>query len=674
MASWSFSLGMLVFAIESICGCVLIGSTSADAVRRWETIDLFVRSFMPGGWLTFSLVFSRGNQREFLARSRVLLVAVYLLPVVAAFALRGPAVEVEPVVESPSELWIGFGSVASILNGCFLVSSVAILMNVEKTFRAAVGTMQWRIKFLTLGLAVIFGATIYTRSQTLLFSGHQVPLLNVEAAALLIGCSLIALGYFRSGFGEIDVYPSRTVLHTSLTVLLAGGYLFVVGVLAEVVARYGGAGSFRLQSVFVLVAVSLLGVLLLSDRLRQKTQNFISRHFRRPQHDFRRIWGLFTDTIASAVDDRGICAASARSLSSTFNALSVSFWLFDDRHERLVLAASTAQSERAGSLAETSIPIASMENPPLPLLRPFDLERSREPWGDSLRSATAGEFKQGGHRLCVPLVAREHWLGVAILADRVSGIPYTTEELDLLQCIGDQVATALLNAKLTGEIMRGRELEVFRTMSAFFVHDLKNVASTLTLMLQNLPRHFDSAEFREDALRGIGKTVARMNELIRRLGALRDKLEINTSPLNLNDVVEETLATTVLPPTVRVRRQAEPLSSVVGDREQLQSVITNLLLNAADAAGAEGELSVETTARDGWATISVRDNGCGMSADFMRDSLFRPFQSTKKNGLGIGMFQSRMIVEAHHGSIQVTSELGAGTTFRVLLPTEPSRK
>ena len=104
-----------------------------------------------------------------------------------------------------------------------------VLTNIERTFRAAVGTMRWRIKFLVLGLAVIFGACIYTRSQALLFSDYSPSQLSVEATALLIGCVLITAAYVRSGFGEIDVYPSRAVLHTSITVLLTGAYLFVVG-------------------------------------------------------------------------------------------------------------------------------------------------------------------------------------------------------------------------------------------------------------------------------------------------------------------------------------------------------------------------------------------------------------------------------------------------------------
>jgi hypothetical protein len=115
-----------------------------------------------------------------------------------------------------------------------LLGSVLILMNLERTLRSAVGTGRWRIKFLVLGLGVIFGVRIYARSQALLYSGHMLALGNLETGGLLLGCLLMGAAYFRRGFGEVDVYPSRAVLHTSLTVLLTGSYLLIVGLLAQI--------------------------------------------------------------------------------------------------------------------------------------------------------------------------------------------------------------------------------------------------------------------------------------------------------------------------------------------------------------------------------------------------------------------------------------------------------
>jgi signal transduction histidine kinase len=205
-------------------------------------------------------------------------------------------------------------------------------------------------------------------------------------------------------------------------------------------------------------------------------------------------------------------------------------------------------------------------------------------------------------------------------------------------------------------------------MSAFFVHDLKNAAASLNLMLQNLPVHFDDPAFREDALRGIGNIARRIDEMIGRLTTLRQRPDFKPVETDLNQIVSQALDNLDGMPHVELTRELQPLPRVLVDREQIQSVVTNLLLNARDALGPGGRIRVSTEDLGDSIVLSVADNGCGMSAAFLKDSLFRPFQSTKKNGLGIGMFQSRMIVETHRGTIRVESETGKGSTFQVSLP------
>jgi signal transduction histidine kinase len=200
------------------------------------------------------------------------------------------------------------------------------------------------------------------------------------------------------------------------------------------------------------------------------------------------------------------------------------------------------------------------------------------------------------------------------------------------------------------------------------VHDLKNAAASLNLMLKNLPAHFGDPAFREDALRGIGNTARRIDQMIDRLTALRQRPDFKPAGADLNQLVREVLGRLDGMPHVELTTELQPLPRVLVDREQIQSVVMNLVLNARDALRPGGRIHLRTEHGKGGVVLSVADNGCGMSAAFLRDSLFRPFQSTKKKGLGIGMFQSRMIVEAHGGRIRVESEPGKGSTFRVSLP------
>ncbi len=669
VASWLFGAGMLILALECLFDGLALSSDSATAARHWQAVVFGLHSLLPAAWLAFSITYSRGNYREFLHRWRLALLGALLVPTGIAAWCGGEFFQSIPLSEPPSNGWLAYGLGARALDVVLLVAAVLVLTNLEKTFRAAVGTTRWRIKFVVLGVGVIFGARIYTLSQALLYSGRDLSFAQIDVAAVLVGCTLIVLAWLRRGFAEIDIYPSTALLQSSVTVFLAGGYLCIVGLMARVLSRWGGLEDFQTQAFLVLVGIVALAVLLLSERFRQKVHLAVSRHFRAPEHDFRKIWTLLSERLIRVLDEPALCLAGGQLISETFNALSVTVWLLDERRNRITLGASTAHL----ASDEMSMEISASEFEAMALKLkafkvPFDLDALDAPWTTPLKKASTTQFRKGGHRICALLQAGDRLLGLAVLGDRVNGARYTAEEMDLLGCIGNQLAAGLLNLRLTEELMRAKELEAFQTMSAFFVHDLKNAASSLTLMLKNLPIHFADPEFREDALRGIASIVKHINHLIARLSSLRNKLELKSLEIDLNELVSETLRGLTGLQHVEMVTELRDLPKMIADREQLQTVLTNLFLNAGEAVGKEGRIAVETRQVDGRAILSVADNGCGMSGAFVRDSLFRPFHSTKKNGLGIGMFQSKMIIEAHRGSIHVESEPGKGTTFRLSFP------
>ncbi len=668
-AGWCFFAGMVVFGVQSLLAGLSLWTDELHEALRWLPAALIVKSFVPAAWLPFSLAYSRGGYREALARWKIPLVILVLLPIGLSLGFQEQLLELAVAGSADDVVELRLGWAAKALNVILLFASVWILMNLEQTFRSAVGTMRWRVKFVVLGLAVILGAHLYVLSQALVYSAHDPRWSGIESSGLLVGCVLLAAAYLRTGLGEIEVYPSRAVLRSSLTVLLAGSYLIIAGVLANVVRRFGGAESYQLEALAVLLGIAGLAVLLLSDRLRQRIHAFVDRHFTRAQHDSVRIWTEFSRRLANVKDQAGLCAVSARLVSETFEVLSVTIWLLGEPEEQLIAGASTAP--QPGETTAGSPPAVASSDVVAGLRKrssPFDLERVNEPWAEELRRLNPATFPNGGDRWCIPLGAGEQSLGVIVLADRVSGADYTVEQLQLLQCIADQVRSVLLNLRLTDEVARARELEAFRTMSAFFVHDLKNATASLNLMLKNLPAHLDDPEFRADAFRCVGNTTRRIDEMIGRLAALRQRPDFKPVEADLNQLVNETLETLDGMSHIELAKELQPLPMVLADREQIRSVVANLVLNALDALGTGGRIRLRTEQLGGRIVLSVTDNGCGMSAAFMRDSLFRPFQSTKKSGLGIGMFQARMIVEAHGGSIKVESEPGRGSTFQVILP------
>jgi putative PEP-CTERM system histidine kinase len=674
LASWSFAAGMALLALDSYVAGQTQRASQFDDVFHWLTLSLIIKSFVPAAWLFFSLTFSRGGYRETLTRWRIPLALAALLPVGLALGFQHQLVGIVAAGAEGEQLLLRLDPAGKALNIILLVAHVWILMNLEQTFRAAVGTKRWQIKFVVLGLAIVFGSRIYAQSQAILYSTYDVQWLGIESSGLLIGCAMLLAAYLRTGFAEIDVYPSRAVLSSSVTVLAAAGYLFIVGVLARVTGRLGGTENFQLQTLVVLLGMACLALLLLSDRLRQRVHGFVDRHFARAQHDSVKIWTRLSESLAHATDEAGLCASSVKLVSGTFEVLSVTIWLHDEQTDQLTAGATTApQPVETGAKGSLRRAPKSVVEGLRTRTAPFDLEGVADPWAVELRQLNATTFPNGGNRWCVPLRAGGRVLGLFVLADRVNGALYTAEEINLLHCIADQVSSVLANLRLAANVARSREMEAFRTMSAFFVHDLKNTAASLNLLLKNLPVHFDDPAFREDALRAVGNSARRIDDLIGGLSALRQQPRIKLADADLNQVVLAALDELGGMGEVQLTRELEPLPVILADQEQLRSVVTNLVLNAKDALGQGGWIRLRTAQVEGSVVLSVADNGCGMSEPFMRDSLFRPFQTTKKRGLGIGMFQTRMIVEAHGGSIRVESEAGKGSTFWVSLPIKEER-
>jgi putative PEP-CTERM system histidine kinase len=660
----SFAIGMLILAGESLVSGLITRATSNLEIIKWQNLWMMLASFVPAPWLLFSVCYARGDHEVSIRRWRAGVLGSLLIPCVLYLAANGAVLTVQPGTSQFRLPWAGVS-----LNLASIVGLVLILTNLERTFRGSVGIMRWRIKYMMLGLGVLFVFRLYSETQTLLYSTLEPTLQQVASGVLLLSCLLMSISLFRNKLFDVDVYPSHAVLYRSLTVLLTGIYLVVVGFVAQVVKYVGSELAFPFRAFLVLVALVALAVALLSERIRRQLHQFVSRHFRRPVYDYRQAWSTFTAQTGSKVDEGAFSRAVVTWMAETFRVLSVNVWILSDNKDRFRLGGSTALTESTAAELESegqdwSPLIRAMVARPLPV----DIDETTEQWVLGLRQLNPGFFPEAGNRVCMPLCAGDELLAVLILGDRVSGLPFSTEDLDLLKCVGDQVAAGLLRFQLSRRLLGAKELEAFQTMSAFFVHDLKNTASTLSLMLQNLRDHFGNPDFREDALRAVGRSVQHLDELIGRLSQLRQELRMNPEPKQLSAVVERAISQAGVMPQVEMRIDFQPIPDVQIDGEQFLKVVLNLILNARDAMDGRGQLRLGVSATNDWATLTVSDTGAGMSPEFIRKSLFRPFQTTKKRGLGIGMFQSKMIVDGHGGRMEVESTLGVGTTFRVHLP------
>ena len=366
---------------------------------------------------------------------------------------------------------------------------------------------------------------------------------------------------------------------------------------------------------------------------------------------------------------KDLCTNIVRMAYETLETPSISIWLTDEREEHLILGGSTVFSDKEGeNLKIIGESAKALIQATRQQASPMDLSGSTEGWIGDFKNSHGEALKESGINLIVPLGAAGRLVGLMTLGKKTSNEPYCFEDLELLKTVAGQAAANLLTLQLGERLQQAKEMEAFQVMSAFFMHDLKNLASRLSLVTQNLPIHFDNPDFRNDALRTIAQSLDKINGMCSRLSLLSQKLELQPREVDLNEVVENVLAG--LDSLLKTKPVADlnPLPKLILDPEQIQKVLTNLLLNAHEAIRNGGSIQVSTGQQGNFAALSVTDNGCGMSKEFINRLLFRPFQTTKKQGMGIGLFHSKKIIEAHQGRIEVESEEGKGSTFRALLP------
>jgi putative PEP-CTERM system histidine kinase len=240
------------------------------------------------------------------------------------------------------------------------------------------------------------------------------------------------------------------------------------------------------------------------------------------------------------------------------------------------------------------------------------------------------------------------------------------EVRDLLKTASRQAASYLGQIRATEALLEARKFDAFNRMSAFVVHDLKNLIAQLTLMLKNAKRHRDNPEFQRDMLSTVEHVVERMNRLMLQLRTGATPVE-KPRPVDLEPMVRRVCAAkAVLHPSLELKLRSGIFG--LGDEERLEHVVGHLIQNALDATAAGGTVSVRLERERDFARVEVIDTGVGMSAEFIRERLFKPFETTKKAGMGIGVYESAQYVSGLGGRIVIDSEPGRGTQVRLLLP------
>ncbi|MFT4873915.1 XrtA/PEP-CTERM system histidine kinase PrsK [Congregibacter sp.] len=543
----------------------------------------------------------------------------------------------------------------------WLLISVSGLLLVEQIYRNAKSTERWGLKFLCLSLGVVFAYDFFMYAEALLFRQLEAELWQARGAVNAIVVPWLAIAISRNRDWRMDVYVSRHVVFHSITLIGTGIYLICMALAGYFIKYLGGSWGGVLQVSFLAGAGVLLGTLLFSEALRARLRVYLSKNFFRNRYDYREEWLKFTAGLTSIQE--GPEDAIIRNLAPI--VLSEGGLLFQKENDNFRLKSSwrmELDTSHNFSADWGCLPSWLTQSGWV-----IDIDEWRKT-PDIYATLTLPQWLAGAKAawLVVPLFFQSDLEGILILRRTALKTSVNWEDRDLLKTAGRQAAALLAQQRTSQDLVEARQFDAFNRLSAYVIHDLKNILAQQSLMVANAKKHRDNPAFIDDMITTVDNSVKRMQRLMDQMrSGMRSASPATVELSTLLKLVIQTRQENLPKPLLNAHSSA----IVTADRERLTTVFGHLLQNAQEATEDDGEVVAELSTCDGMATIFIRDTGCGMSKDFIQHRLFKPFESTKGlTGMGIGAFESREYVRQLGGEITVSSEVGVGSQFSVSLP------
>jgi len=620
-------------------------SFSSSALFLFEVI----RSFF---WLYFVLsILNAGTSRVI---SNYAYIALYLLTSTAVLlALFGNAL-VENIASEYN---------LHLLALILLIYAIIGFVLIEQLYRNVQPEKRWAIKFLCIGLGALFAYDLYIYANALLFDQVDQSLWDARGVVNTLIIPLIAISAKRNPNWSFDIFVSRHVVFYSTGIMAVGFYLVLMSFGGYYIKIYGGTWGAVAQTIFFVGAVIVLFVVLSSGKTRAKLKIFISKHFYKNKYDYREEWlrlihniseyksaTYFKDqiiqTVAGIVQSHG----GALFLECTDGFRCESSWNCPQLEHEVPFQSSLVKFihkfEWIIDIKEYKSNKEHYANLDIP------------DWILGMQSAW----------LIVPLKHNYKIIGFFLLLESNINQYLNWEDRDLLKAVGRQVSSYLAFIQTSEALSQAEQFDAFNRLSAYVVHDLKNQLSQLELVVKNAEQYKNNPDFIADAFLTVSNVVSKMQKM---LGQLK-KMHLTRSDARLVDLEK------ILDDVIK-RRSAQipkPKLSVIDkglqiyiEVERLENALEHLIQNAQEAVEKSGTVEIQLSESDGYAIITVKDDGVGMTQSFIKQHLFKPFYTTKGNaGMGIGVYEVKEFVHAYNGVLNVESAPGQGSVFTIKLP------
>ncbi|MEZ5741304.1 MAG: PEP-CTERM system histidine kinase PrsK [Burkholderiaceae bacterium] len=544
------------------------------------------------------------------------------------------------------------------------------LVVLEQVYRNATPGKRWSIRFLAVALLAMLGFDLLLYSDALLYSKLNLHWWTARGFANALLAPLLAIAAMHNREWKLQISVSRRVMFHSTALIASVAYISLVALGGYYVRQVGGEWGAVAQALLVFVAVTGLLALALSARLRARMRVLISKHFFDYRYDYREEWLKLTQLLSHpdpgqdlGVGDEGLADRAMQGLAGLVDSTGAALWMHDSG-----LYAFRGGLDYAGPTTEipgTHPLISYLRNRQWVIdIGEFDEMPEHYP-GLKLPEG----FDDPDLWLIIPLLLRDELVGLVVLRRSMAPVPVNWEVRDLLKTAGRQIASYLGVQQATEQLVQNQQFDSFNRLSAFVVHDLKNLVSQLTLLTENADRHRHNPGFQADMLSTVQNVLERMRGLLLQLRAGTKPIE-SPVPIPILGVLERVMhAKRMLRPAPVLKTDGRLRTLTVrAHAERLERVIGHLVQNAVEACSARGSVIVRASIESEMVVVEVQDNGRGMSERFLRNRLFRPFTSSKPHGMGIGTFESREYIREIGGRLDVQSLPGTGTTFRIALP------
>jgi putative PEP-CTERM system histidine kinase len=638
-------------AVTAVSSALL--AWEATSGSAWSVLTDSVEIVRNGAWSAF-LIILLGHFHEPDSRLPYRLRPTLLLIACAYLLLFGLTVAGQLELDSLT----GLGLMPSV--GARLGLAVLGMLLVEQLYRNKPEQERWASKFACLGIGAMFVYDFYMYSDAMLFHVINPDIWSARGAVNALTVPLIAVSVARSATWSSELAVSRRVMFHSAALFGSAIYLLTMGSAGYYLRYFGGTWGSVMQVTFLFGALVLLVGILFSGTFRAWLKVFISKHFYSYNYDYREEWLRFTATLSQhgpGLGDRTVQAVGA---------------LVESPGGLLWIRRESGQFESAANWMLP--PIAVVEAADSPLCQFLEAKK----WVIDLQEYEESPAKYGGAPmpawllayprgwLVVPLMTQGNLFGFMLLVQPRSAIKLNWEVIDLLKIAGNQAASYLAQFDAANALMVARQFESFNRMSTFVVHDLKNLVAQLSLLMSNAERHKHNPEFQNDMIETVNFSVQKMKLLLQKLS--RSVAPENPVPLPIERLLHQAVALKAAFEPRPVLQVSQPGLTVLADWERLERVVGHLIQNAIEATARDGRVDVELARRGDQVLIRITDSGEGMSEEFIRERLFKPFESTKSAGMGIGVFESQEYIQELGGVLEVASVPAQGSTFNIILP------